>query len=173
MDVGDTLTVVNHPDVFWLFLRRLRMGIDAFLPKDSMKFCTLKLELKAMVRIVKVSSACNFSSEAIYPKNPTPTRQGCRSVSKLTSHAPPNAKAPLALLALKAKTTGEEQSVSLTRVGSCGAGEPGGAMDPCSRPRGAGWALAALSLSQNRLVVACSMDSHGIGLGKTNTWMFN
>lgn len=69
MNVCDTLTVVNHPYVFWHFLRQLRMGIDAlFLPKDSMKFCTLKLELKAAVGIVEVSSACNFSSEAIYPK---------------------------------------------------------------------------------------------------------
>lgn len=38
-----------------------------FNPKTP-KFCTLKLELKAMVRIVKVSSAWNFSSEANYPK---------------------------------------------------------------------------------------------------------
>lgn len=73
MNVCDTLTVVNHPYGFWLFLCQLCMGIDTFLPKDSMKFCTLKLDLKAVVRTAEVSSACNFSSEAIHPQKTQPS----------------------------------------------------------------------------------------------------
>lgn len=56
--------LVNHPaGPVW--------ELTLFNPKTA-KFCTLKLELKAMVRIVKVSSAWNFSSEAIYPKRAHP-----------------------------------------------------------------------------------------------------
>lgn len=34
-------------------------------------------------------------------------------------------------------------------------------------------AVRAFSLSPNHLVVAHSIDSDGIGLGESNTWMFN
>lgn len=56
-----------------------------------MKFCTLKLELKAVVQNGKLSSACDISSEAIYPSSKTNEQQQqknqCfRSLSKLLTY---------------------------------------------------------------------------------------